>query len=156
MGNLKKNYICGCEHRVSRPLHLVMAMLLLISMGMVMTSCSGDDKDDEPVIDTTSELYGTWFASGTTESTDFTTNWERTIIFNSQGKLLTEADVKVSVEGGGASYTEMDFYCWYEVIDGNMIKVCRVYNGTSDEYVLSYKIFGNNLILEYISGANPS
>ena len=90
MCNLIKNYFSGSENRV-KLLRLVMSMLILISMGIGLASCSSDDKAkvDEPVIDNASGLYGIRVASWTTESIN-TTNWENTIIFNSKGEFLIE------------------------------------------------------------------
>lgn len=156
MNKFNQNLTVGCQTG-SRFVRFIIAVMLVVPLMLGMSSCSSDDKDkvDEPVIDKASELYGIWVASGTTESTNngvsSTSNWENTIMLNSQGKLLIESNVDVRFPGGGVSYKLVDNKSMYEVID-NTIKVYRVYNGTSKESVLSYKIIGNNLILEYISG----
>lgn len=159
MKKFKQNITVGCQTG-SRFVRFIIAVMLIVPLMLGMSSCSSNDKDkvDEPVIDNASELYGIWVASGTTEYTNngvnITSNWENTIIFNSQGRLLIEEYAKGGGAGGEVISIMLDFKSWYEVIE-NTIKVYRVYNGTSEESVLSYKIIGNNLILEYVSGDRP-
>lgn len=160
MKKFKQNLTLGCQTG-SRLVRFIIAVMLIVPLILGMSSCSSDDKDefDEPVIDKASELYGIWVASGTTEYTsngvNITSNWENTIIFNSQGKLLIEEYTIGGGAGNEGISIMLDFKSWYEVIE-NTIKVYRVYNGTSEESVLSYKIIGYNLILEYVSGDRPS
>lgn len=159
MNNLGKNFIYGRPKGVSILLRLIMAMLFLVSMGTSMTSCGKDEKHDEPEINTASDIYGIWVANVNlnkwedSEAGPFETKSEitSTILFNSQGQLLREENTHFIAQGGAATTIWMDLNSSYKVIDDNLI-VSNVTNGTHHESVLSYKVIGNSLILEYVSG----
>lgn len=159
MYNLKRIFSCGYEFVSVNLIRILVATVLVLLFAIGMSSCGGDNKENEPVIDKSSGLLGTWFASGTTHSTSngmsITSDWETIIIFNSRGNLLMEDHVNTAAEGGGVSYIRNDFNSTYKVKDNTVI-IQRNNNGKSNEYILSYKIAGNNLILEYISGDEPS
>lgn len=101
-----------------------------------------------------------WEASGTKQTTNngvnVTVYWNSIILFNSQSKILREVTYDERGEGGSVVYRYSDYKSKYEIIDNKTIILRRIYNSQSNEGVLSYKIVGNNLILEYISGDKPS
>lgn len=127
----------------------LLSVLLVVPFMMAMSSCSGDDKDNEPVIDPASELYGAWEASSATLREPII------IIFNSDGTLKGEIKSGGVGSGVGAIYDILIDYK-YEVFS-NTIKIFRLANTTkTPDSVLSYKVIGNKLILECISGEEPS
>lgn len=142
----------------SRLMRFIITVMLVVPLMLGMTSCSSDDaKDDEPVVDNASELYGAWVAEETfAPRYEYGEKIESTLIFESKG-IFSAQTIFWDIPRPGGAYDDIDGPKEYRYeVFSNTLKIYASENKTkTPDSVLSFKVAGDKLTLEYLQGDNP-
>lgn len=138
-------------------------LVTLLSLTLVagLYSCGDDNEDNEPEVDLTLSLIGAWKRDiGKPDTPDppgtWLNPWKTILTFESNGKLSFTTFINGSLDQGGGIGDGVVTGEYYYVVDKNIIKLGSM---TESDFIISctilYKIEGDNLNLEYVSGTKP-